>query len=141
MESQSSGDRMKFGQAVSTFWRKYVDFSGRARRSEYWWVLLFVVLVSFPIALVDTVVFEEFIAQSGSGPLSILLLLAIFLPGLSLFVRRFHDVGLSGWLVLLTVIPYAGGIFGLVVALLDSQRGTNRFGESAKYPGSAGLEG
>jgi uncharacterized membrane protein YhaH (DUF805 family) len=127
---------MKFGAAVKAFWKNYAVFSGRARRSEYWWAVLFLLAVSFPIALIDTVVFFDTVAQTGSGPLSILFLLVILLPSISLLVRRFHDVGLSGWFVLLTFIPFAGAVFAFVVAVLDSQRGDNRFGESAKYPGS-----
>ncbi len=127
---------MKFGAAVKAFWKNYAVFSGRARRSEYWWAVLFLLAVSFPIALIDTVVFFDTIVQTGSGPLSILFLLVILLPSISLLIRRFHDVGLSGWLVLLTFIPFAGAVFAFVVAVLDSQRGDNRFGESVKYPGS-----
>jgi len=127
---------MKFGAAVKAFWKNYAVFSGRARRSEYWWAVLFLLAVSFPIALIDTVVFFDTIVQTGSGPLSILFLLVILLPSISLLIRRFHDVGLSGWFVLLTFIPFAGAVFAFVVAVLDSQRGDNRFGESAKYPGS-----
>ncbi len=125
---------MKFGAAVKAFWKNYAVFSGRARRSEYWWAVLFLLAVSFPVALIDTVVFFDTIVQTGSGPLSILFLLVILLPSISLLVRRFHDVGLSGWFVLLTFIPFAGAVFAFVVAVLDSQRGDNRFGESAKYP-------
>lgn len=127
---------MKFGAAVKAFWKNYAVFSGRARRSEYWWAVLFLLALSFPIALIDTVVFFDTIVQTGSGPLSILFLLVILLPSISLLIRRFHDVGLSGWFVLLTFIPFAGAVFALVVAVLDSQRGDNRFGESVKYPGS-----
>ncbi len=127
---------MKFGAAVKAFWKNYAVFSGRARRSEYWWAVLFLLALSFPIALIDTVVFFDTIVQTGSGPLSILFLLVILLPSISLLIRRFHDVGLSGWFVLLTFIPFAGAVFAFVVAVLDSQRGDNRFGESAKYPGS-----
>ena len=127
---------MKFGAAVKAFWKNYAVFSGRARRSEYWWAVLFLLAVSFPIALIDTVVFFDTIVQTGSGPLSILFLLVILLPSISLLIRRFHDVGLSGWFVLLAFIPFAGAVFAFVVAVLDSQRGDNRFGESAKYPGS-----
>jgi uncharacterized membrane protein YhaH (DUF805 family) len=119
---------MKFGAAVKAFWKNYALFTGRSSRSEYWWAVLFLVALSFPIALVDTLVFFDVIVQTGSGPLSILYLLVILVPSLSLLVRRFHDVGLNGWLVLLTLIPFAGAAFALVVALLPSQQGTNRFG-------------
>jgi uncharacterized membrane protein YhaH (DUF805 family) len=127
---------MTFGVAVKAFWKNYAVFRGRSRRREYWWAVVFLVALSFPIALIDTLVFFDTIAQTGSGPLSILFLLVILVPSISLLVRRFHDVGLSGWFVLLTFIPLAGAVFALVVAVLDSQRGSNQFGESVKYPDS-----
>jgi uncharacterized membrane protein YhaH (DUF805 family) len=122
---------MKFGDAVKAFWKNYAVFSGRASRSEYWWAVLFLVAVSFPLALLDTLVFFDTIAQTGSGPLSILYVLVIAVPSISLLVRRFHDVGLNGWLVLLTLIPFAGAVFSFVVAVLPSQQGPNKFGGSA----------
>ena len=125
---------MGFSQAVVTFWQKYVVFTGRARRSEYWWVMLFLVAVSIPVGFVDLVVFPDLTLAFGAGPVSFLYLIAIFLPGLSLQVRRFHDVGFSGWWVLLAFIPIAGSVFAIVVSVLDSQNGTNAYGESAKYP-------
>jgi len=125
-----------FGNAVSAFWKNYAMFSGRARRSEYWWAVLFLVLVSLPLGLIDGFLFFEILVTAGFGPLSVLFLLVIFLPSLTLLVRRFHDVGMSGWFVVLTFIPFAGPVFGLVVSVLDSQRGTNAFGASSKYPDS-----
>lgn len=120
---------MTFGAAVRAFWKNFAVFNGRARRPEYWWAVLFLVAVSFPIALIDTVVFFDTIAQTGSGPLSILFLLVILVPSLSLLVRRFHDVGMSGWFVLLTLIPFAGAVFAFVVSVLPSQQGANKFGD------------
>ena len=120
---------MKFGAAIKAFWKNYAVFRGRARRSEVWWVVLFIFLLSFPIALIDTLVFFDTIAQTGSGPLSLLMLLVLFVPSLSLMVRRFHDVGLSGWFVILTAIPFAGAVFAFVVSVLPSKPGANRFGD------------
>ena len=120
---------MSFGVAVKSFWKNYAVFRGRARRSEVWWVLLFIFVLSFPIALIDTLVFYDVIVQTGSGPLSLLMLLVLFVPSLSLMVRRFHDVGLSGWLVILTAIPFAGAVFAFVVSVLPSQQGANKFGD------------
>ena len=124
---------MKFGAAVKSFWKNYAVFRGRARRSEVWWVVLFIFVLSFPIVLIDTLVFFDTIVQTGSGPLSLLLLLVMFLPSLSLMVRRFQDVGLSGWFVILTLIPFAGAVFAFVMSVLPSQQGANRFGD---HPGT-----
>jgi uncharacterized membrane protein YhaH (DUF805 family) len=118
-------DGVKFGAAVKAFWKNYAVFRGRAKRSEYWWAVLFIVAVSFPIALIDTLVFFDTLVQTGSGPLSIVYLLVIFLPSLTLLVRRFQDVGLNGWFVVLTLIPFAGAVFALVVSLLPSQPENN----------------
>lgn len=131
---------MNFGDAVKSFWTKYVDFTGRARRSEYWWVVLFVVIVTLPLTIVDQLLFQDVLLEAGIGVLTSFFTLAILLPGLSLSVRRLHDIGMSGWFVLLFLIPFAGSVFGLVIALIDSQRGTNQFGPSAKYPATQSPE-
>ncbi len=125
---------MGFGQSIASFFRNYVGFSGRAQRSEYWFTVLFLALVTIPLSIVDLALFEDVVLDAGFGPLTLLLILAILLPGLALTVRRFHDVGLSGWLVLLGFIPFLGSVFTFVISLLDSQKGTNRFGPSGKYP-------
>ena len=125
---------MSFGDAVKSFWSKYVVFSGRARRSEYWWVVLFLVIVTVPLSIVDAILFGELVLDAGIGVLTSFFTLAILLPGLSLSVRRLHDIGMSGWFVLLFLIPFAGSVFGLVIALIDSQRDANKFGPSPKYP-------
>ena len=93
-------------------------------------MVLFIFLLSFPIVLIDTLVFFDTIVQTGSGPLSLLLLLVMFVPGLSLMVRRFQDVGLSGWFVILTLIPFVGAVFAFVMSVLPSQQGANKFGEN-----------
>lgn len=119
---------MTFVAAIKAFWKNYAVFRGRARRSEVWWVVLFIFALSFPIALIDTLLFFDTITQTGSGPMSLLLLLVIFVPSLSLMVRRFHDVGLSGWFVILTLIPFGGAVFAFVVSVLPTQQGANKFG-------------
>jgi uncharacterized membrane protein YhaH (DUF805 family) len=134
------------GGAVKSFFRKYVDFSGRARRSEYWWVVVFLAAVGLVALIVDTTVFGASLdagVDTGSGqvsfsfdgaPVTAVVALGSLLPSLALFVRRLHDVGQSGWLALLLLIIVVGLVFALVTALRDSQRGDNRFGPSPKYP-------
>ena len=103
---------MDFGTAISVCFKKYVDFSGRARRSEYWFFNLFYLLVTV-------------VASVVSETLSNLVFLAFILPLLSAGVRRMHDVGKSGWFLL---IP----IYSLVLALTDSQAGPNQYGDPVK---------
>jgi uncharacterized membrane protein YhaH (DUF805 family) len=110
---------------------KYADFSGRARRSEYWYFLLFYILIDIALMLVDNLV-GWFNADAGIGVLSGLFTLALFIPSLSVAVRRLHDTDRSGWWLLIGLIPLIGGIVLLVFFVQDSQAGTNRFGPNPK---------
>jgi uncharacterized membrane protein YhaH (DUF805 family) len=112
-------------------------FRGRARRSEYWFAALFLVLASLAASILDVALFSdqlgEFLEDTGGlGIIGALWALAVFLPSLSLFIRRLHDTNRSGWWVLIGLIPFAGAIVLLVFALLDSDPGENRFGPSPK---------
>lgn len=131
-----------FGAAVSRFWRKYAQFSGRASRTEYWWMQLFWALTVVPllIALVLDVVI--FVANSeGPGPvfgiaavLYLLLLFAAIVPTIALFVRRMHDADLSGWLALIHLVPYLGALVGIVLAILPSNPRGARFDRGPSVP-------
>ncbi len=98
---------MNFGQAIGSFWTRYFDFQGRSSRSEYWWAILFIVLVFIPLGI-----FEAIYAESsgmyyswqrvpGFELLEFLLSTATFIPYYSLTVRRLHDISRSGWWCLL----------------------------------------
>lgn len=127
---------MSFGAAIASFWSNYVNFKGRARRSEYWFVVLFLVLTNMAATIIDFTLFfdnlDEFLLTSGFGPVGVLWALATFLPSLALVVRRLHDTDKSGWWILIGLVPVAGAIVLLVFALLDSTAGDNRFGASPK---------
>lgn len=119
---------MGFAEAVQTVLSKYADFNGRARRAEYWWWVLAFGLGYFVILIL-------FFALKGFGVVLLLLyLLALVVPNLAVGVRRMHDIGKSGWFLLLGFIPIVGGIIVLVLALQDSQP-DNQYGPSPKYPG------
>tara|TARA_Y100000385_G_scaffold189229_1_gene195517 strand:+ start:907 stop:1320 length:414 start_codon:yes stop_codon:yes gene_type:complete len=110
--------------------RHYADFTGRARRSEYWYFALFSALVSFALSIGDLLM-GLFSIEAGVGLLSGLFSLVIIIPSLAVFVRRLHDVGRSGWwfLIYFTII----GIFLLFYWLLkDSEPGDNRWGSNPK---------
>ena len=106
---------VSFGAAIGSAFKQYVGFTGRARRSEYWWFALLNVIVGI-IPIVN-----------------IFWGLATFLPGLALTVRRLHDTGKSGWFVLLNLIPLVGSIIVLVWLCQDSTRSANKYGPSPKY--------
>ncbi len=110
---------------------KYATFEGRARRQEYWYFVLFYVLLIVALAIVDNIV-GTFNDEAGFGLLSALFVLATFIPTLAVTVRRLHDTDRSGWWVLLEFVPIIGGLVLLVFMVLDSQPGANRFGPNPK---------
>ncbi|MEX2441758.1 MAG: DUF805 domain-containing protein [Pontimonas sp.] len=127
---------MTLGQAVSSFLSNYANFQGRTRRSGYWWVVLFLVLVSLVLWFVDLQLFtglwpQEALEQ-GAGPLSTVFALAIIVPVLALGVRRLHDTNRSGWWVLLGFIPIIGSVVLFVFYVLDSTPGDNQYGSNPK---------
>jgi uncharacterized membrane protein YhaH (DUF805 family) len=125
---------MSFGAAISSFFSKYATFSGRARRSEFWFAVLFTTLVSVAISIVwpgSEIVINDVTIQQSSVP-SNLWQLAIFVPSLALSWRRLHDVGRAGTYYLFILIPIVGWILLLIQFLKDSQPGPNAFGEPVK---------
>lgn len=124
-----------FGTAVVRFYRKYATFTGRASRSEYWWVQLLWVLSWIPLIvafIIDVNVSGG--PQHGPGPVFgvvaviwVLFMLASIVPQIALFVRRMHDVNLSGLLVLLHLIPSIGAIICIVLAALPSNPAGERY--------------
>lgn len=122
---------MGFGTAVSTVFSRYVGFSGRARRSEYWWWTLFVGIVSIAAALMDGASGND--VADGTGPVQGLVALALLLPNLAVTVRRLHDTNRSGWRILWGIVPIVGFILLLLWCVQDSDRGPNRFGASPKH--------
>lgn len=100
----------------------YMDFNGRATRSQYWLYVLAYVIISIPFVVIDTALLH---AQA----LSMILSLALLLPSLGIGVRRLHDVGQSGWLYLVAIVPFVGAIALLVLFCLKSQDKDNKYGK------------
>jgi uncharacterized membrane protein YhaH (DUF805 family) len=101
--------------------RDYAEFEGRARRMEYWMFILVNLLVLLAISLV------EFLLGLG-GTLSFLYSLAILIPSVAVSVRRLHDIGRSGWWILIGIIPVLGALVLLVFYCIDSDPGDNEYG-------------
>jgi uncharacterized membrane protein YhaH (DUF805 family) len=116
---------MGFGEAVSTCLRKYVGFSGRARRSEFWWFVLFGFLVGIAASFVDGLIGSHPLTPGGSGPVASLASIALFLPQLAVTVRRLHDTNRSGlWLLGF----YAFFVVVVVVAVMSLFSGAVQIG-------------
>ena len=101
--------------------KKYAVFTGRARRKEYWMFVLFSVIVTIVLSLVEGIV-------GGPGVLSGLYALAVLIPSIAVGVRRLHDTGRSGWWILIGLVPLVGIIVLIVFFVADSQPGTNQYG-------------
>lgn len=127
---------MRFSEAVKSFWSHYATFKGRSRRSEYWYLQLFLVLTNLAVAVIDLALmngdFDRFIANGGGGIVGLIWILVTILPALAVLVRRLHDTGKSGWWALIGFIPLAGVIVLLVFTVLDSDAGENKYGVSPK---------
>ena len=119
---------MNFGEAVKSVLTKYAVFKGRARRSEYWYFYLFTVLVSILISIISCG------SDKVGTVLSIVVSLALLLPGLGVAIRRLHDIGKSGWCLLIGLIPLVGSIILIVWNCKDSEPQANIYGPNPKDP-------
>jgi uncharacterized membrane protein YhaH (DUF805 family) len=114
---------MTFTQAVPSVLRSYATFSGRARRSEYWWFYLFTVLVSIVASVIDDLLGAAFGNQVGI--IGVISGLALLLPTLAVTSRRLHDTGRTGWWMLLPLIPLVATIVVAIAALFSVLFGTD----------------
>ena len=112
--------------------RKYAVFGGRSRRKEYWFFVLFVVVISTVLTSVDGLI-GAYDRSTGVGLLSAIFSLAILIPSISVSVRRrLHDIDRTGWWVLISLVPLVGWIVLLVFHVQDGTPGTNRYGPNPK---------
>ncbi len=111
--------------------KQYADFSGRARRKEYWMFVLFNLIFALIAMFLDYLIGSSF-GGFGYGIFYMLYTLAVLIPGLAVAVRRLHDIGKSGWWLLIALIPLVGPIWLLVLLVTDSQPGDNEYGPNPK---------
>ena len=122
-------------------WKKvvfenYANFSGRARRAEYWYYTLGSILLLIPFYILMMIgAANESTIFSGIGVAGyVLLLVGTLIPSLAVGVRRLHDLNKSGWNYLVGLIPFVGSIILLVWFFTDGNRFTNNYGEDPKNP-------
>lgn len=111
--------------------KKYAVFNGRARRKEYWYFILFHMIISLVVGVIDGLT-GSFSGEVGVGLLGAIYALALLIPSIAVIVRRLHDTDRSGWWILISLIPLIGTIVLIVFLVLDSTPGANRFGENPK---------
>ncbi len=145
--SYQPNSSVDIGEAYSLFWKNYFKFSGRSRRSEFWWASLInntILVIGYLFYYISLSSqsnnYYSSNTSSGGGDFILILMivfsLATFIPSIALVVRRLHDTGRSGWWLLLGLIPfvnYIGGIILFIFECQDSQPGINQWGVSPKY--------
>lgn len=130
--------------------KRYAEFTGRSRRKEFWTWYLFVLIMYFVLMYLDAALglggTATGYAQGGSvgfnmtgGWLTILFMLAVLVPNIAVAVRRMHDIGKSGWMVLIGIIPLIGWIIVLFFYAQPGEPGPNRYGPDPKGGGDAGV--
>ena len=131
---------MSFVVAVKHCLRNYVSFSGRARRSEFWWFALFAYGAGILLSIVDLSLFGEATtlvtdtsvsvsSETQFAPFTTIFMLAVFLPYISVSVRRLHDTDRTGWWYWIVLIPLIGAIVLIVWFATKGTSGQNRYGE------------
>jgi uncharacterized membrane protein YhaH (DUF805 family) len=109
----------------------YANFNGRARRSEVWYYILANIIILITAAVIDSSTGLNF-EPLPYGVIYSIYALATFLPGIALAIRRLHDVGKSGWFLLISLLPIIGSIWMLVLFCTDGDHGKNDYGQDPK---------
>jgi len=122
---------------IETIKNRYAKFDGRATRSEYWYFILFYFIFSIIAATLDSLVINPMLGASSTeagqgGILQMIFALGLLIPSLALGIRRFHDIGKSGWWILIGFIPILGLLALIYFYVQDSQAGSNLYGENPK---------
>jgi len=110
---------MTFLKSVETCFYKYIEFNGRASRSEFWWFYLFVIIC--------------WIIGFALGPIiEAIIILGLLIPYIAVQARRLHDIGKSGWLQLISLIPLIGAIILIVWSATEGTKKKNKYGAPIK---------
>jgi uncharacterized membrane protein YhaH (DUF805 family) len=119
--------------------KNYAEFSGRARRKEYWMFVLFNLIFIITAGVLDNILGTTFKMDAGYGTqampygwLYMLYALFVVIPSLAVAIRRLHDVGKSGWMILVALIPLIGAIWLIVLYCTAGDTGDNKYGPDPK---------
>lgn len=129
---------MGFGQSVSTCFSKYLSFRGRAVRSEFWWWVVFVIIVSVIANFLDSLlgtyyyVADSTTVYTGGGWIATVVAVVLFLPSVSVAVRRLHDTGKSGWWWWLSFICFLGWLILFIFYVSNTSPYENKYGPSTR---------
>jgi uncharacterized membrane protein YhaH (DUF805 family) len=120
------------GNPLVGYWKqvvleRYAQFTGRARRAEYWWFTLASLIIGVVLSMLGA-------ASVIFNIVYFIYALAVLVPSLAVGIRRLHDTDRSGWWLLIALVPFVGFIILIVFLATDGTRGTNQYGVSPKYP-------
>ena len=112
---------------IDTLKKRYADFNGSATRSEYWYFVLFYVIIAFVLSMIDIYIINPMMGMSASeskdgGLLQMLFVLTMLVPSLAIAIRRLHDIGKSAWFMLIGFIPLLGGLVLLYFFVQKTKR-------------------
>ena len=113
---------MTFSESISTCFKKYFVFQGRASRSEYWWFQLLVAPAYFIASFIDE--------GSPIFIISLTICVVSFIPAVAAGVRRLHDTNKSGFFLLISLIPFIGGLIMLFLLIPEGTKGKNQYGDN-----------
>ncbi len=116
---------MDIQQSVKTVLANYANFNGRSSRAEFWWWLLAYFLAAVVLAFIGGVLNLNFLPS--------LLALALLVPNIAVSVRRFHDIGMTGWWALIFIIPLVG-LIAMIYFFIKPSVGPNEYGEGPLAP-------
>lgn len=130
---------MNFGEVVQAGFRKYFDFNTRSSRSEFWLFIIFLLITGSIVTVIEGQLFPgdtvpnaglafSFGADASNGPLSAIFSIIVFIPWLSASVRRLHDIGKSGWWVIVGFIPLIGWLMMLIWLVRSGDVDDNVYG-------------
>jgi uncharacterized membrane protein YhaH (DUF805 family) len=114
---------MSFSEAIRSGFRRYADFDGRSSRSELWFWLLFTLVASLGLIIVDAII-------GTSGGLTAVFTLIILIPTLAVEIRRFHDIDRSGWWWMIGFVPLVGAIVLIIWWTTAGHEGMNKYGRN-----------
>lgn len=123
-------DANTFVGALKDGFARYVDFKTRSTRSQYWWFTLWSIIFS-----VITGILDGFLGMGDSGPIGMIVSLVMFVPSIAVGIRRLHDIGRTGWWMLLVFVPLLGWIVLIVFYCQKSQIGPNNWGPEPRQAG------
>jgi uncharacterized membrane protein YhaH (DUF805 family) len=112
--------------------KKYAQFDGRSRRKEYWSYFLLTIGLNIVANILDSIVGMGGMVWGLWGPLTLLLTLALLVPGIAVTIRRLHDTGRSGWWWLIVLIPFIGALVLLYFMVIEGTPGPNEYGPDPK---------